>query len=245
MATRVIFELRGPNDTINITPNIDYKVFQIESLSIPHIWNYLPADTVEWVDSLGVVTSLPTIAESPSIVMLSQLATALTTFDTGGAVYTFTLSSVNMTWALTATANFSLNFGAIMAQHLGITNLVSPGRYGIVNSNALNAGHFFMGTQMIFMRTNLSILGNGTSYDNVTGALEDRKQTTFNSNIVLNLPVKSQIGELETWVMEDKAVKYPLASGLQSMRITLTDEYGVPIDVSPQRMYLTITYKAC
>lgn len=241
-SSRVQLEVRAPEQNIIIAPNLKYNYFKIESITVPHIWNYIPTGDIVFTDSLGVVTTIPDGNNQPSISNFALFAAILTGLDTGGATYTFNLDTNTMTYTLTGTAPYGLTFDRWMAQHAGITNEVSPERFGIAGATVLQGNHFFFGTQMLLLRTGLTAIGQGTTEDNYTEPMSAPASQVSQSNYIINLPVKSAIGMLETFYIGDLSPKYHMAQNPMSLTIRLTDEFGLPIDVRPQRWYLTLIY---
>lgn len=241
-ATRVMLELQSGQENITLAPNLTYEYFKIEQFSAPHVWNYLPAGTTNFTDSLGVVHVLPYPPQQPNAGDLVNLINAMNTSDTGGATYTLNISSSNMTITFNGSANFGLNFDEWTGQHLGVTSSVGGGRYGFAGVNTFTTGHFFFGTQQILITTGLLSVGLGMSYSNITGPLSSAATSTVQTPHIINLPVKSAIGEVETWYLGDYSPKYKIGQNPMTLQIKITDEFGRVIDVAPQRMYLTLIY---
>lgn len=243
-ATRVMLELQSGQQSITLDPNIKYSYFKIESFSAPHIWNYIPPGVTNFTDSLGVLHILPNLAEQPAVTDLAFLAGAMTSADTGGVTYTFTYSTINMTWTIAAVglSVFGLDFDNIMAQHLGISNSLGGGRYGFTSVNSVTGVQFFFGTQQIIITTGLQSIGTGTTIMNYTGPLSSPAYQTTPTIMNINLPVKSAIGEIETWYLGDYSPKYKVGQNPMQLTIKVTDEFGMVLDVGQQRMYLTIIY---
>lgn len=241
-ATRVQLEIQEPNQNIIIAPNLKYSCFKIESITVPHIWNYIPSGDVVFTDSLGVVTTIPDGNNQPSIANFALFAALLTSIDTGGATYTFNLDTTTMTYTLTGSAPYGITFDKWVAQHAGITTEVTPGRFGISGATVLQGNHFFFGTQMLLLRTGLTAVGQGTTEDNYTEPMSVKTSQVSQSNYIINLPVKSAIGMLETFYIGDLSPKYHMGQNPMTLNIQLTDEFGLLIDVRPQRWYLTIIY---
>ena len=240
--TRVMIELRSPEENILLQPNLSYSHFRIEELSIPHVWNYLPAGNTIFTDSLGVIFNFPYSNQQPAITDFAQLVIAMNTFDTGGAVYSYAVDLVTMTITFTSTATFGLSFDKWIAQHIGVTQSLGGDRYGFVGLTTYTTGHFFFGTQRLLLSTGLQVMGQSTAVSNYTTPMSAKAELTIQNINNIVLPVRSAIGSIETWYLGEYGLGFRTGQNPMQLNIKITDEYGLLIDVSPQRMYLTLVY---
>lgn len=244
VASRVQLEFQNNPQNINVSTGLKYTSFTIENVQIPHIWNYLPAGQYNFTDSLGAAHFIAYPASQPSVYDIQTIANNLTTADTGGAVYTFAVDLTTLTWKITSTGNFGLNFDVYFAQHSGLLNQsLGGGRYGVVfGVNIIQSQKFFFGSQKLLLKFGFGIAGQGTSFDNYTQEGSGALVSTNNSTYVIDLPIKSAITESECWYFGELANHYDLSTFSDRISFEVVDEFGNKIDVSPQRMYVTICF---
>ena len=244
-STRVLLELRSSTENITLQPNLSYTHFRVEELSIPHVWNYLPASNTIFTDSLGVIFNFPYPDQQPAMSDFINLINAMNALDTGGATYTFVYNSLTMTLTFSSTATFGLSFDQWSAQHIGITQSLGGGRFGFAGLTTYTTGHFFFGTQRLLFSTGLQAIGESNAVSNYTGPSTVAVNFTVQNVNNLVLPVRSAIGEVETWYLGEFGLGFRTGQNPMQLNVKITDEYSLPIDVAPQRMYLTLVYYNC
>lgn len=246
--SRVLFQLSSSKQTIDIIPNLEYTHVQIEELAIPHIWLPNLAGSFIFTDSLGIVSTVPFPATNPDILTsLINLVNLFNSLDTGGATYSYFLNTITFTFQIVTN---STDFGFVVTknsgQRLGLTtpSITHPGYYGkdFGSGNTLQSLKFNFATMQLLIDFSIRIIGQGTSFDNLTKELSSPALNTQRSNYLVCFPVNSSPGCIENYYLGDWGIVYDLSQGFQSLTITITDEYGNPIDVSPQYMYLTLVY---
>jgi hypothetical protein len=244
-ASRIQIEVQSYNEVVNIAPNVHYKYFKIEQVTIPHTWNYVPAGFINFYDSLNTLHMINYPTNQFSIIDFSSFLVAeMDSLDTGGATYTFIVNNYNNTWTLSSDiGTFSIDFDQYAAQHYGVAGLVTIGRYGMTfPASSYTSGNFFFGTQNVTLSVGITSVGQGTSLDNFSQASNPAVQMTNQNDYIINLPVKSAIGDLETWYIGDYSPKYHFGQNSNNLTVRLNDEYGLPINIIPQRWYFTLIY---
>lgn len=247
--SRVILQLSSADQKINIRPNLQYKRVQVEQLSIPHIWYPIPSGTIIFHDSLNVshTINIPNSA-SDVITFMNDIKSQLNGLDTGGATYTYAINTSYYTISISSSAaQFGFVASRNLALKLGLSTLsiVNPGFYGsdFGSGSTITTGRINFTTQQIFINFSISVVGQGTSFDNLSQPQSSPLNDTNNSSYMFNFPVSSMPGEIETMYLGDYSITYSLTQGQQSLHIRVTDEYGNLIDVRPQSMYITLIYE--
>ncbi len=220
----------------------------IESVSIP-IFSNLPDTTILFIDSLGVSHNLAIIGGlQAGSVFASMITALLTTNDTGGAVYSFTLN-LDSTIIFTSTAaNWSINMNdPYWQQRSGLFGLQAT----TTNSITTDLASFI--SQLIIIETNLC---QGVVLNNLTPPAISSRQVLNGTNIMtLVLPTSNAIQELSSIVLAQNltyfavqqyfgeyGTKFKIQTDVSAINIRITDELGFPIITSPQRWYITLTF---
>jgi hypothetical protein len=239
-------ELQSSEQIVNLIDNMRYTSVQVESISIPHIWYYLPKDTVvTFVDSLGATHTFTLAKGSPNITeILTFIIGRLNALETGANVYAYTINNTTLTWTISSTLNWAINFTAVPAQHLGLTVTTPYGGWGLppATANSLTSSRFFMTSQQVVINAGIGAKGQSISYDNLSQEKSNPISTLTPSNYLVSWPIVTSFGQVETYYLGDFGLIFDLASGYQTLNFRITDEFGNLLDFSPQRAYVNLVY---
>lgn len=239
--SRITIEMNKPEYNLSIVPNIQYDYFYVESFLVPFVWNNFPAHQIVFFDSMNVQHTIDIPGGYYDIGRyLSIITQQFTSLDTGGRSYTYDGYDDKSSYIQISADSFSFTISSNIAQQ-------RSGFIGTLFSIAqrVNSGKYSYEPKLLLWSMNLTIQGQG-GYDNIQEALLDqqlnlqaRSQFTFVVPLsvldILNGIVSQEYGSFNTC--------HPLQGArIGSIHIKVTDEFLQPIEIFPQRMYLTLVF---
>lgn len=240
--SRLVIEMNRPEYNLSFNPNIEYNHFYLESIVVPFVFNNMPEHVIQFYDSLFNVHIITIPAgyyvENSYLNILTDYFNDL---DTGGRTYVHGVNPDKTSYIEISLDSF---------QFVILDNIVQQrtGFIGFLASDAqrITSQKFSYEPKLLLISTNFTVLGQGL-YDNIAGPISDQKlsisarsQYTFvtpisSLDLVSNGIISHDYGNNNTGM--------PITnSRIGSVQIKITDELLMPIDIFPQRLYLTIIF---
>lgn len=244
--SRAIIEAQSSQVSFALNPSMAYRECFIESIAVPHIWDDIPSFNCRFEDHLGILHNIFISGGNwPIQDFLQSLINQLNSLDPG---YIFSLFP-NFTWSIANPnpGSFNLLFENNIVQQR--TGLIGPHQGTSVN--AIISQKYNMQSNLLLLEANLTVRGQGTSYDNLTEALLPQERNVGGkSTYVFNLPlgtndIKERLvsqGRVEGWYFGELGVRMPIATTTTSIKFSLHDELNLPINIEPQRWYITLNF---
>jgi hypothetical protein len=244
--SRFVIEMNNNNYNFSINPNISYDYFYVESVNVPFVFDNIPDTEVSFFDTLDVqhIFLIPAGLYNVKY-FLDLLIADFNSNESGGQTYSYILNNDN-----TATISVT-GLGSSFA--FLILNPITQQRSGFISNpsplfsvnGSITSQKFSYFPKLLLFTMDPAIIGQG-NYTNIN-------DPTLNQN--LSLSARSQylfvvpIGELDilgqsiSQFYGSNNTTHPLNKArLGAIKISVTDELLKPINIFPQRLYLTLVF---
>lgn len=244
--SRLVVTGDRPDVLYAVSPSAAYNYFYLESVSVPIIYDIIPASTITFVDGAAVAHTIPVAAGQWGIIEFTTYLTAqMDAAYPAGAPYVDTYAQ-GFHYTITATAGqFSLTANnPVLAQRAGIIGTVSS------VAGVATFSRFNMGPTSLLIETNLPIDSQSVSYTNLTAPATDvlrnvRNGSTYTAVVAISSTDPTGLNQVQNGNLNagsigtHSRIKH---DGINSLSIKMTDELGTLIDIYPQRWTLTFVF---
>lgn len=230
--SKIVIEGRESKARLNFGSIQGKYTILLESITIPYVWDNLPAFVMDFVDHGGVYHPINFSSGNWMLTeFLNLLITNMMVLDPG-VIYSYAVNQINNIFTISANVPgfWSINSSNYWVnQRLGINATDDP------VGQTFTSRQYFLQTRGLLLSSNFQsndILG--TSADNLAGynSFLSSGDLTRKNNFFAFIPVQGERGQLMTSYFGELSTNIQTNIRSGYLEFTLTDEFNLPLSLT-------------